>query len=63
VSAKRGIKNPLSVAETSSIADAFGAAPVVLIPTFCADDLFKTTTNIIKNIVQKRFLFFIKYYL
>ena len=30
------LKNPLSVAETSSMADALGTAPVALIPTFCA---------------------------
>ena len=34
VSATRGIKKPLSVDETSSIADALGAAPVALMPTF-----------------------------
>src|SRR5690606_16429783 len=32
----RGTSSPLSVALTSSIAEASGAAPVALMPTFCA---------------------------
>jgi hypothetical protein len=32
----RGASKPFSVDDTSSIAEAFGVAPVALIPTFCA---------------------------
>jgi hypothetical protein len=32
----RGASRPFSVDDTSSIAEAFGVAPVALIPTFCA---------------------------
>ena len=37
-SATRGINNPRLEALISSIAAAFGVLPVVLIPTFCAND-------------------------
>lgn len=49
VNAIRGIKKPLSVDETSSIADALGAAPVALMPTFCACATVKKTVNNSKN--------------
>ena len=45
----RGIKTPLSVDTTSSIAEASATAPVALIPMFCADNCPETTIEIAAN--------------
>jgi len=45
-----GINTPLLVAATSSIAEEFGVAPVVLIPTFCVKLLKVFMSKISVNI-------------
>ena len=49
VKATRGISSPVVVDAMSSIADATGAAPVELIPTFCDNAIWQMASDIIRN--------------